>query len=333
MPKRKKSQKSQTKTKILTYIAWALALIALVLSALLAGYYIGFSDGKSKIEKLYSQENAKQKALLKKLENSLSKKPLSVNKRLKSVLKKETKHYISASHEIDGNSLANVPKMAKRKRVITPHKARLAIIIDDVGTKTQVEAIKSLRLPLTMSFLPPSKARPNTAKLAKLEKLYMVHLPMEAQNWSAEEPNTLRIHDQQTKISARIKEIKQLFPKVKYINNHTGSKFTSSEVAMNRLIFALSANNIHFIDSRTTAQTKAPKVLKNFGLKYVSRDVFLDHHMDKPYVLEQIKKAIKVAKSHGSAIAIGHPHKNTLQALYESKELLKDVELVYINRL
>ena len=338
MAKRKKSQKNKTNTKILTYIAWALALVALGLSALLAGYYIGFSDGKSKTEKIYSQKNAKQQALLRKLENSLNKKTLnkktlSVNTRLKSVLKKETKHYISASHEIDGNSLANIPKMAKRKKILTPHKARLAIIIDDVGTKTQVEAIKSLRLPLTMSFLPPSKARPNTAKLAKLEKLYMVHLPMEAQNWSAEEPNTLRIHDQQTKISARIKEIKQLFPNVKYINNHTGSKFTSSEVAMNRLIFALNANNIHFIDSRTTAQTKAPKVLKNFGLEYVSRDVFLDHHMDKPYVLEQIKKAIKVAKSHGTAIAIGHPHKNTLQALYESKELLKDVELVYINRL
>ena len=333
MAKRKKSQKKKTNTTILTYIAWTLALIALVITALLSGYYIGFSDGKTKTEKIRSKENATQRALLKKLENSLIKMPLSVNTRLKSVLKKETKHYISASHEIDGNSLANVPKMAKRKRVITPHKARLAIIIDDVGTKRQVEAIKSLKLPLTMSFLPPSKGRPNTAKLAKLEKLYMVHLPMEAQNWSAEEPNTLRINDEQTKISARIKEIKELFPKVKYINNHTGSKFTSSEVAMNRLIFALTANNIHFIDSRTTAHTKAPKVLKNFGLKYMSRDVFLDHHMDKPYVLEQIKKAIKVAKSHGTAIAIGHPHKNTLQALYESKELLKDVELVYINRL
>ena len=333
MAKRKKSKKKKTNTTILTYIAWTLALIALVITALLSGYYIGFSDGKTKTEKIRSKENATQRALLKKLENSLIKMPLSVNTRLKSVLKKETKHYISASHEIDGNSLANVPKMAKRKRVITPHKARLAIIIDDVGTKRQVEAIKSLKLPLTMSFLPPSKGRPNTAKLAKLEKLYMVHLPMEAQNWSAEEPNTLRINDEQTKISARIKEIKELFPKVKYINNHTGSKFTSSEVAMNRLIFALTANNIHFIDSRTTAHTKAPKVLKNFGLKYMSRDVFLDHHMDKPYVLEQIKKAIKVAKSHGTAIAIGHPHKNTLQALYESKELLKDVELVYINRL
>ncbi|MDQ7067178.1 MAG: divergent polysaccharide deacetylase family protein [Sulfurimonas sp.] len=333
MAKRKKSQAKQINNKILTYIAWTLALIALVLSALLVGYYIGFSDGKVKAQKAYSEQNNKQKELLTKLEKSLVKKEQSVNSRLKNVLKKETKQYISASHEIDGSSLDKVPKMAQRKKIIISHKARLAIIIDDVGTKSQVAAIKSLRLPLTMSFLPPSKARPNTPALAKKEKYYMVHLPMEAQNWSAEEPNTLRIHDKQSKISARIKEIKKLFPKVNYINNHTGSKFTSNEVAMNRLIFALKANDIYFIDSRTTAQTKAPKVLKNFGLKYVARDVFLDHHMDKAYVLQQIKKAIKVAKSHGTAIAIGHPHKNTIQALYESKELLKDVELVYINRL
>ncbi len=333
MARKSKSKNKSINSKILTYIAWALALLALLLSTLLAGYYIGFSDGEKKVKVRQTDEKRQQLALLKKLEKSTKEKPVSVNKRLKEVLKKETKQYISASHELDGNALAHVPQMAKRERVIISHKPRLAIIIDDVGTKTQVAAIKNLHLPLTMSFLPPSKARPNTAKLAKQESLYMVHLPMEAQNWSAEEPNTLRIHDTQNEISARITEIKRLFPKVSYINNHTGSKFTSNEVAMNRLIFALKANKIHFVDSRTTAQTKAPKVLKNFGLKYVSRDVFLDHHMDKAYVLEQIKKAIKVAKNHGTAIAIGHPHKNTLQALYESKELLKDVELVYINRL
>jgi len=103
---------------------------------------------------------------------------------------------------------------------------------------------------------------------------------------------------------------------------------------MNRLIFALNKYHIHFIDSRTTAQTQAPKVLKNFGLKYVARDVFLDHHMEKSYILGQIKEAVRVAKAHGSAIAIGHPHKNTLEALYESKKLFaKDVDLVLVNKI
>ena len=55
--------------------------------------------------------------------------------------------------------------------------------------------------------------------------------------------------------------------------------------------------------------------------------------MDKAYIKKQIKKAIKIAKKHGTAIAIGHPHVNTLLAISESKKLFKEVELVMINRL
>lgn len=333
MAKRKTAKNKNGSSKILTYIAWALALIALLLSSLIAGYYMGYDDARASIKKETKQVETKRLAVLKKLEKVAKPKEKDVSTRLKEVLKKDTKHYVSASHELDGKSLSHVPKMIKREKKIVSHKPRLAIIIDDVGTASQVRAIKSLGLNLTMSFLPPSSARPNTPSLAAKEKLYMIHLPMEAQNWSAEEPNTLRISNSQREISARIDEIKKLFPAVRYINNHTGSKFTSNEIAMNRLMFALSANNIYFVDSRTTAQTKAPMVMKNFGLKYVARDVFLDHHMDKAYVKKQIKQAIKVAKNHGTAIAIGHPHKNTLQALYESKELLKDVDIVFMNRL
>jgi polysaccharide deacetylase 2 family uncharacterized protein YibQ len=184
-----------------------------------------------------------------------------------------------------------------------------------------------------MSFLPPSAARPNSAKLASHEKFYMVHLPMEAMNWNKEEPFTLYAADSQQVISKRIKEIKKLYPKVKYINNHTGSKFTSNEMAVNRLIYALNTQHIHFLDSRTTAETKVPKVMKNYGFKYMARDVFLDHHPDKAYVKSQIKRAIKIAKSHGTAIAIGHPHANTLEAIKESIPLFKDVELVQVDKL
>lgn len=339
MAKRKSKKSQKSSSKYLTYIVWFLAAVALCLSALLGGYYIGYENAKAEFSKKQTVEKKKRLELLNKLEKYKSQKQKrvqkkeTVTKRLKEVLKKESKVYVSASHEIEDESLADEPKVIQRALKLSSNRPKLAIIIDDVGTKTQVQAIKILHIPLTMSFLPPSKYRPNTPKLASYEKRYMVHLPMEAQNFSAEEPFTLRITDSQTIISNRIKEIKRLFPRVHYINNHTGSKFTSNEIAMNKLIYVLQKNHINFIDSRTTAQTKAPKVLKNFGLKYVSRDVFLDHHMDKPYILEQIKKAIIVAKKHGTAIAIGHPHKNTLQALFESKKLFKDVDLVYINQL
>jgi len=327
MAKQKRRKKKKNNSKILSYIAWTLALVALTLSALLVGYYLGYSNG----QKESSYKNRSTETLKKKLPKKIEKK--SVDKRLKEVLKKETKNYTLASHEIENESLVNPPKPIppKVKPSYNSQKAKLAIIIDDVSTPSQVRAIKSLGLPLTMSFLPPSTARPNSAKLAAQQSFYMVHLPMEAMHFNKEEPYTMHVHDSQQVILHRVHKIKELFPKVAYINNHTGSKFTSNEVAMHRLIVAFNQNGIHFIDSRTTAQTKAPEVLKSFGEKYVSRDIFLDHHNDKMYIKEQIKKAVAFAKSHGKAIAIGHPHKNTLEALYESKAVLKSVDLVLVN--
>lgn len=324
-----RKQSSAKSSKILTYTTWFLAIVALMLSSLVAGYYFGFKNAKEQNSQLILQEKKKTKELQSKLEKTAHKQE-DVAKRLQEVLKKESKIYTSASHEIDDAELVNPPKQIQKPKLITTQKPKLAIIIDDVSTSSQVRSIKSLHIPITMSFLPPSPARPNSAKLAAKEGFYMVHLPMEAEHFSKEEPYTLHVKDTQQEIMQRVYEIKELFPKVTYINNHTGSKFTSNEIAMNRLFFALKKQGVHFVDSRTTAKTQAPKVSKNYGIEYVARDVFLDHHMEEEYVKEQIKKAVKFAQEHGKAIAIGHPHKNTLQALYDSKELLKSVELVQV---
>ncbi|MDD2789888.1 MAG: divergent polysaccharide deacetylase family protein [Sulfurimonas sp.] len=357
MAKRKKSKVSSQST-FLTTVAWILAIIALILSALVGGYYFGYENAKEDFAKQEKLERQKKVAYLKKLEDESKKQEeKSVNEKLKDVLKKEETHkeavvkeetrklealkpevkkesvnYTSAAHEIDDEKLDTMATV-EREIKSTSTKPRVAIIIDDVSTRAQVQAIKNLSFPVTMSFLPPSSGHPQSAKLAAKESFYMVHLPMEAQNFNAEEPSTLRISDSQEKISARVAQIKELFPKVHYINNHTGSKFTSDEAAMSKLVSALKSNGINFVDSRTTGSTKAPKVMKQLGLTYVARDVFLDHQMDKAFIKKQIKKVIEIAKKHGSAIAIGHPHTNTLLTLRESKDLFKDVELVYINKM
>ncbi len=332
MAKRKKSSKKSS--NILSYIAWTLAVTAAILSALIVGYYIGYDAAKMDLLK----KEKKKLERLKKLETAMKTKDKeSVTSRLKEVLKKEPQlhtkkvvKHIDASHEYD---VATLPKPPKRELKVVSTKPKLAIIIDDVSVRSHVDAVKGLNLPITMSFLPPSKYRPNSHTLAAKEEFYMVHLPMEAKNFDKEEPFTLRVDDSQKMIQERVTKIKKLFPRVKYINNHTGSKFTSNELAVNKLIYALKKENIDFIDSRTIASTKVPKVMKNYGKKYIARDVFLDHESDTKYVKKQIKEAIKIAKLHGSAIAIGHPHANTLLAISESKKIFKDVELVMVNRL
>lgn len=372
-----KNQKYRVKNNIniLKYIAWFLGLLALLLLALSGGYYMGFKNAKSELQKKESQKKERRLALLEKIEQTNVPTVDNVNDRLKKVLKDNVKvkkdiqvkaltpkkekkeiqvveekkvnkisstlkkeilrvrEYSGSSHEYASDAMQKAPsRITRQVKVLNSKKPKLAIIIDDVSVRSQVSAVKGLGFNITMSFLPPSKARPNSAKLAAKEDFYMVHLPMEAQNFSAEEPNTLRTSNTQQEVSSRVSDIKNMFPKVKYINNHTGSKYTEDERAMNRLILALNSNDISFIDSRTTSKTQVPKVMKNFALKYVARDVFLDHHMEKSYVKKQIKEAIRIAKSEGTAIAIGHPHKNTIAALRESRSLFKDIDLVLINK-
>ncbi len=337
MKQKRKPATKKTKSKNYSLII-TLAVIALLGSGLLItlGYYYGYSDGKVDAHSSFEDEKELSRKSIERLKYIIDTKNIStreLNERLKEVLREETrKQNSTASHEYSTKNHLP-PKPIERATVKSANRAKLAIIIDDVSFDRDVKAIKALNLPLTMSFLPPSTIHPLSAKLANKEKIYMVHLPLEANNFSAAEASTLKASDSQKVISDKIRQIKKDFPHVKYINNHTGSKFTSSEIAMNRLVYALKQNNIRFIDSRTTAKTKAPIVMKSYGYPYIARDVFLDHVGEISEIKKELKRAVALAKRHGTAIAIGHPHKATLQALRESKQLLKEVELVKINEL
>jgi len=334
MTKRKK-KKSSTSWAIKILIASLVLLFLGVLS--IVAYKTGFKDGQKFVENKYYKTQEKQKKLLNKLSTVSAPKNDLVGK-LQEVLTSERKKEIDPNHEFDANPLGHPPKgpkrVVKKKKIYSKlSRPKLAIIIDDVSFAHDVKAIKSIGIPLTMSFLPPTSIHPDSAKLASREKIYMVHLPLEAMSFSAEETTTLHVNDSKATIQERVKEIKILFPRAYYVNNHTGSKFTSDKRAIKDLIIALKYQGIGFLDSRTTAQTKVPEVMKSLGKPYVARDVFLDHEADVTYIEGQIIKAIAKAKKHGSAIAIGHPRKETLQALKNSKRLLQSVELVYVNKI
>jgi hypothetical protein len=73
--------------------------------------------------------------------------------------------------------------------------------------------------------------------------------------------------------------------------------------------------------------------MKKYQKRYVARDIFLDHKHEKEYIKAQIRKAIEIAKEHGNAVAIGHPHSNTILAIHESKKYFRDIDLVLVDKL
>ena len=211
---------------------------------------------------------------------------------------------------------------------------KLAIIMDDISTNAQASELKKLSIKVTPSIFPPEKEHPKTAELAKEFSVYMVHLPLQALNYTNEKANTLRTGDSKEKISQRIKDIKNDFKGVKYINNHTGSGFTSDFKSTLALLDELKNSEIYFIDSLTTNKSTVLDASKKLGLKYAYRDVFLDNEQNVSKILKMINNAVAVAKKDGVAIAICHPYKSTFEALkIAQKDAFKGVEVVYVDKI
>ena len=211
---------------------------------------------------------------------------------------------------------------------------KLAIIMDDISTNAQVRELKKLSIKVTPSIFPPEKEHPKTAELAKEFSVYMVHLPLQALNYTNEKANTLRTGDSKEKISQRIKDIKNDFKGVKYINNHTGSGFTSDFKSTLALLDELKNSEIYFIDSLTTNKSTVLDASKKLGLKYAYRDVFLDNEQNVSKILKMINNAVAVAKKDGVAIAICHPYKSTFEALkIAQKDAFNGVEVVYVDKI
>ena len=215
-----------------------------------------------------------------------------------------------------------------------PPKPYVVILIDDIAFKRQLKAVEAIGLSITPSIFPPHQGAWHSERLAQGLSDYMVHLPMESSSalFNAQ-AKTLFIHDSEATIQKRAKEIRQLFPTARFINNHTGSRFTANYLAMKRLYGALRQEGFIFVDSRTIGNSKVKAIAKRYGDCYMGRDVFLDNQQNSRYIRKQIQHLVAIAKAKGYAIGIGHPHRVTLKTLKESKGLFKGVEVVYIEKL
>ena len=210
-------------------------------------------------------------------------------------------------------------------------RAKLVIIIDDVATFEHASMIKSLGLKITPSIFPATKTHPDTPNIARTFEFYMIHLPMQAKHFDSPEIGTLTINESFESMHEKIKKIRKDFPRAKYTNNHTGSRFTSDFDAMDKAYRALIEQGFVFVDSKTIAQTAVARAAKKHNQPYISRDIFLDDDPSASAVRRELAVAVNLAKKRGYAIAIGHPKKNTIAVIKESKNnLLKDVDVVYL---
>ncbi|HYD31833.1 MAG TPA: divergent polysaccharide deacetylase family protein [Azospirillaceae bacterium] len=194
----------------------------------------------------------------------------------------------------------------------------IAVIIDDLGVDRKRSArVVKLPGPLTLAWIPYAgdlKGQTQAARVAGHELL--LHMPMEPEGGDEDPgPGALLTSLGKDEAVRRLEKGLTSFDGFVGVNNHMGSKFTANRTLMEPVLAVLKQRGLLWVDSKTTAASVGPGIARSIGLPNASRDVFLDNELSVAAVRAQLAKAEEVAHRHGVAVAIGHPHDTTVEAL------------------
>lgn len=216
--------------------------------------------------------------------------------------------------------------------------ARLAVILDDggYGGETTDQALK-LDKGVTLAILPHTPFAEQTARAA-VEKGFevMVHMPMETYSKEVRAfPKQLTVDMGAEEIARLTTEALKRVPGAKGVNNHTGSRFTAEPDKLRPFFQVIKPANLYFVDSRTSASTRAYAVARHMNVPAAERDVFLDNSSAPDAIRQRLAELVARAKKNGQAIGIGHFRPSTVAVLSEElpKLATQDVRLVHVSEL
>ncbi|MBI5682179.1 MAG: divergent polysaccharide deacetylase family protein [Deltaproteobacteria bacterium] len=215
--------------------------------------------------------------------------------------------------------------------VIERTKPKIAIVIDDMGQNIrQLRELLDMDIPVTIAVLPFLPRSMDVAEEANREGLeILLHIPMEPKDLEGNNPGKGALFTTMSEYEIYEQVLKEIeaVPYIKGVNNHMGSRFTEDEDRMRVVLGAIKEKNLFFLDSNTTAKSKALMIANEIGLNAAQRQVFLDNKQDISYIKGQIDELLRIARKRGRAIAIGHPHPVTFTAIKEMSDKLKNGEI------
>ncbi|WP_294430638.1 divergent polysaccharide deacetylase family protein [uncultured Treponema sp.] len=193
--------------------------------------------------------------------------------------------------------------------------ATIVIVIDDAGRSVEnTKRYTALPFPITIAVLPrlaQSRACANAVREAGKELI--LHQPMQATNLNLDPgPGAIKADMTSYQIASIIKaNFQELGQGVRGINNHEGSLITSNEIKIGAVLEVCNEMGVYFLDSRTTAATKAPQAaLERDMTIFEKAGPYLDNDIDRAKMLERMRETLAYANRHGRAIVIGHVDKS-----------------------
>jgi hypothetical protein len=196
---------------------------------------------------------------------------------------------------------------------------RIALVIDDLGRSVaDLATIERLGVPLSYAVLPYEEETPQVvAELHRQGVEVLLHLPMEPANGEDPGPGALRLGMTPDQLRHFTLAALRAVPGAVGVNNHMGSSLSADEPSMRTILGMLSGRGLFFLDSRTSAQSVGYKVAIRLGVPAAERQVFLDSDVEPEAIRGQFHRLLGLARTRGAAVAIGHPHPETLAVLAE----------------
>ena len=151
----------------------------------------------------------------------------------------------------------------------------------------------------------------------------MLHLPMQGAAGFNPGEGAIFKGMPSDKIRTILLEDINAVPYISGVNNHMGSEATQDREIMMLVETELKHKGLFYIDSLTTAKSEGFKVAQEIGLPWNKRDVFLDNEQNDAYITGQLEELKRKALKNSSAIAICHPHPETIVVLQREIPKLK----------
>ena len=194
----------------------------------------------------------------------------------------------------------------------------VALVFDDLGMdRRRTERVIGFPGPLTLSFLPYAGDLPRQTRAAHAAgHELMVHMPMEPLASGLDPgPGVLLTGLSADENLHRLEHGLAAFDGYVGLNNHMGSRFTMDRAAMAPILAELHRRGLLFLDSVTIPSTVGSELAASINLPHTQRNVFLDNEVTAAAVHAGLMRLEQLARQTGAAVAIGHPHDVTLDAV------------------
>jgi polysaccharide deacetylase 2 family uncharacterized protein YibQ len=218
--------------------------------------------------------------------------------------------------------------------------ARVAIVIGGLAvsqTGTQA-AIARLPAEVTLAFASGGNSIDRWMQEARRKgHEILMQVPLEPFDYPSVDPgrNTLTVDADPQENIERLHQSLSRTTNYTGVMNYMGGRFVADRGAMSALMDELAKRGLMYVDDGSSARSLAQELATSYRGPYAAGDGAIDQERDRGAILKKLDEIERVARSQGSAIAIGSAFDVTVDAVTEwvGEARKRGIEIVAVSAL